>query len=77
MVENVPAVIVTKDTQVQRVAVPDSGYTFKGWISDKDGTFENSASLDTWFTMPASTVTVDAMFQLSWVNPFVDVTENA
>lgn len=47
---------------VTLTATPNTGYTFKGWISDNGGTFSNNNSATTTFTMPVGNVNIYADF---------------
>lgn len=48
--------------QVPLRAVPEEGYEFAGWVSTRDGVFENAANAETTFTMPAGNVTICVQF---------------
>ena len=74
-------------TVVSITAVPQTGYAFTGWTSSGGGTFGNTNSLTTTFTMPGENVTVTANFDTGYyltVEPddpaggtAADITENS
>jgi len=49
-------------TVIDISAAPDSGYQFDKWITGSGGSFGNTASASTTFTVPANAVTVTATF---------------
>ena len=59
-VEN-STVKVSAGTQINVVAVADSGCTFSTWRADA-GAFENAAADNTWFTAPDQDVEITAVF---------------
>lgn len=55
-------VLLPADTQIQLEAIPEEADGFIGWSAEA-GTFEDSTSATTWYTMPAQDVTVVASFR--------------
>ncbi len=51
-------------------AVPNSGYSFKKWISSNGGTFDNANDVSTIFTMPANETTITAIFEANSKNKY-------